>query len=938
MPDRRKSRSGRSLLGVVGLAAACCSVALGGARVVSAQQQSAQKRHARPKAEFPPYKKVIEGYEKVISTADGKPPLYTLWVDRKKGQMLAELPRNFERQKIFLGYTIASGIPTAGIQTGDGLFYWKRFDKRLALIQPQLLTRTTGDFESKQSREQLFTDRVVLDVPIVTMSPKGGPVIDMDALFVGQASKFFGPAVMRAKTRLASIAKAKSFPENITFAFDLPLADGQITTLAYSISLLPERTGFKPRKADPRVGYFVTVFDDLGRAAEPDSWTRYINRWRLEKADPKLALSPPKDPIVFYIDHKTPIRYRRWVREGVLEWNKAFEKIGIVNAIEVYQQDARTGAHMDKDPEDVRYNFIVWNSNHQSFAIGPSRVDPRTGEILDADVVMNDGWLRVAAQEYKQFVEEEAMENFGPDVIAWLDEHPQWDPRVRLASPAERQRILRSRAAHTQDAAEPATGLRTPQLLGDEPFDGLAGRISQLNGMCTYAMDRGMDLAMVRTGLLKLHPPDGAVEGNGEIDGAPEWFVGGLIKDVIMHEVGHVLGLRHNFKASTAFTLDQINSKEWREAGKPIAGSVMDYNAMNFHFGDKEEQGPYFMPTIGPYDYWAIEYGYTFNSKDLGKIASRVSEPELAYATDEDTFGPDPRARRRDMGRDPLAFNDEEFALVQDLRKKILDKAVKKGDSWQNVRDAYMGLLFEHFRLVGNAANWVGGVFVNRDRVGDPGDRLPNEVAPAKDQRRALEQVIKYTFYDESFGLTPELVSHFGLDKWWDAGGFNSVFEEPQLEIHNLIMGIQASAMTMVMNPVTLRRVYDNEFRVPASEDAITLAEVMRTITDAVWSELDDAPGGRYTARKPMISSLRRNLQREHLERLIALTTRNAVPGAAGKPLAQLAAMHLREINRKISDVLRGGASRVDPYTRAHLEDAQTRIEKALDAMYIYRS
>ena len=123
-------------------------------------------------------------------------------------------------------------------------------------------------------------------------------------------------------------------------------------TLAYSISSMPQKTGYKPRKADARIGYFTTTHLDLAKPGVYDPYVRYINRWHLEKADPKLKMSPPKQPIVFYMEHTVPVRYRRWVREGILEWNKAYEKVGIVNAIEVRQQDARSKNHMEKDPED----------------------------------------------------------------------------------------------------------------------------------------------------------------------------------------------------------------------------------------------------------------------------------------------------------------------------------------------------------------------------------------------------------------------------------------------------------------------------------------------------------------------------------------------------------------------------------------------------------
>ena len=132
----------------------------------------------RPAKEFPDFKDVAKDYEKVVSTPDGR-SFYNIWIRKKDGQMLAELSRSYEGQRIFIAYTVAGGIPTAGEQVGDMYAYWKRYDKRLALMQPNLSVRTTGDLESKKAHGRVFTDRVILDVPIVCMGPGGGPVIDM---------------------------------------------------------------------------------------------------------------------------------------------------------------------------------------------------------------------------------------------------------------------------------------------------------------------------------------------------------------------------------------------------------------------------------------------------------------------------------------------------------------------------------------------------------------------------------------------------------------------------------------------------------------------------------------------------------------------------------------------------------------------------------------
>ncbi|MCH8251595.1 MAG: zinc-dependent metalloprotease, partial [Planctomycetes bacterium] len=223
-----------------------------------------------------------------------------------------------------------------------------------------------------------------------------------------------------------------------------------------------------------------------------------------------------------------------------------------------------------------------------------------------------------------------------------------------------------------------------------------------------------------------------------------------------------------------------------------------------------------------------------------------------------------------------------------------------------------------------------------RDKKGDPGDRDPVTPVPAEKQRRALKFVMNHAFRDDAFGLTPELLAKMTVDKWWDAGGFRTIFQDPTWPVHDRIAGIQAAALTMVMNPTTLNRVYDNEFRIPADEDALTLPEVIYGITDEIWSDLDNQATTTYTARKPMISSLRRNLQREQLERLIDLSMLDSGFGAAGLPISNLCCYKLHELHDKIAAVLDNGGGRVDPYTVAHLAEAKVRIAKALDAQYIY--
>ena len=927
--------------------------------VTAAEKPVAQKPTAeKPKPEFPPLVQVIKGYEKVISTADGEKSLYTIWTREKDAQILAALPSGYEKMKFFIALTIASGEDFAGLQAGDMYVYWRRYDKRLALIEPNIEIRSTGDEESKSSVKRLFTDRVILDVPIVTMSGSS-PVIDMDALLVGQCNMFFGSRVQiskAGKAGLVKIKKAKAFPKNVELAFEIPAANGRLQTLYYSISEILGSTGYKPRKADERVGYFTTSYRDYGQFKDPETRVRYINRWRLEKADRSLQISPPKNPIVFYIEHTTPVRYRRWVREGLLYWNKAFEKVGISNAIEVYYQDKRSGAHMEKDPEDVRYNFIRWLSNNRGTAIGPSRVHPETGQILDADIILTDGWIRHYWTTWNEIMPEIAMEGISPETLAWLADHPDWDPRIILAPPAQREYLKEklTQHGHLPYGGHPMAQVNA-DLIGDDEYDGLAGRTSQINGLCTLTRGKGFDVAVFRMHMAMMADEADEDEDKEDkekdedekekekeekkepmIDGMPESFVGPMLADLVCHEVGHTLGLRHNFKASSVYSMAKINSKEMK-ARMPHAGSVMDYLPVNMNFKDGEVQGDYAMIGVGPYDIWTIEYGHTQDEKALEAILARVAEPELQYGTDEDTFGPDPLARRYDFSSDPLEYAQNQMRIATHNRGRIIDKLVKKGDSWAKSRRAYEMTLAMQMRAVGMMSNWLGGAFVYRDKKGDKNGRLPIEVVPAKKQRDALDFVIENTFKDEAFGLTQDLLRRMTLDKWWDDWG--SVLSDATWPIHDQIMSIQAYTLARLMYPTTLRRVYDNEFLVPADQDAVTLPELLDTLTKAIWSELDRKPDKKYTARKPMISSLRRNLQREHLERLIDLSKSDSRSTAAHKPISNLVLEQLRQIRQsKIDPVLETHDENLDPYTRAHLKDASMHVKKALEAQYVYKN
>jgi hypothetical protein len=226
------------------------------------------------------------------------------------------------------------------------------------------------------------------------------------------------------------------------------------------------------------------------------------------------------------------------------------------------------------------------------------------------------------------------------------------------------------------------------------------------------------------------------------------------------------------------------------------------------------------------------------------------------------------------------------------------------------------------------ASRWVGGSFLNNDAKGDPGNRSPVSDVPAESQRRALKLIMDNAFEYASFGLTPEIVRHLGKEHFFES---EEIVPDTSFTVHDSIGGVQSVALTMIMNPTRLRRLYDNEFRTASTDDMITMNEVVRTVTDNVWREYAK-PSGSFGEKSPMATSLRRNLQREHLERLVTLALLRDSGSASIRAISSIARLELKRVDALAEGGLK---SSPDAYTKAHLEDARTRIAKTLEATYV---
>jgi hypothetical protein len=399
------------------------------------------------------------------------------------------------------------------------------------------------------------------------------------------------------------------------------------------------------------------------------------------------------------------------------------------------------------------------------------------------------------------------------------------------------------------------------------------------------------------------------------------------LKEVTMHEVGHTLGLRHNFKASTWLSLDDLNDAEKTKDG--TVASVMDYAPTNISPKGKK-QGDFYTSTIGPYDIWAIEYGYKpgASEADLKKIAARCAEPGLAYSTDEDTRGidSDPLSNRFDLGSDVVEFARQRAQLIGELWPGVVDRVTKEGDGYQIARRAFGVLLGNYGTTMHFASRNIGGLYVHRDHKGDANGRPPYVVVPAEKQRQALTILEESVFNDKPFQFPPELYNYLASSRWSHWGTRDAMRQD--YAVHEVIAMWQDRILQQLMSPLTMTRLHDSELKVPADQDAFTAAELLARLTKAVFAEADQLETREFTNRKPAISSVRRNLQRSYLKRLSSLAMAN---GAAPHDCQTIAYAQLEGLEGRLKKLL-ADQPRLDDYSKAHLSESASRIRKVLDA------
>jgi hypothetical protein len=813
-----------------------------------------------------PAKKTIASVTKTSRKVDG---LFSLYQDTANGSLHMVIKKDQLGKEYIYFMHVVDGVTSAG--SFRGAFANNNvFSIRKNYSKIEFVTQNTAFyFESSSPLARAASANIspaVVSVQDIVAEDSDSYLVKVDDIFLTEALAQIKPAanptarpgqnfalgnLSKAKTRYVSV---RNYPMNadviVEYVYENPaplnrggldITDARNVSISvqHSFIAMPDN-GYTPRYDDPRVGYFTEQTNDmLSPSVTP--YRDLINRWKLVKKDPSAAISEPVTPITWWIENTTPHELREPIRQAVLEWNKPFEAAGFRNAVVVNVQPDDA----DWDAGDIRYNVLRWTSspNPPFGGYGPSFTNPRTGEILGADVML----------EY-----------------------------VFITNRLRQERLFNAAGLF-------ATGEESDsEIHANNSLICSAGHYLHLNTMF------GMQ----------------ALDVNGASEYDKREYIRQSIAYLALHEVGHTLGLNHNMKSSQMLTPAQLADRSITSA-KGVTGSVMEYPLVNL--GPNGAVVDYFPSKPGPYDFWAIRFGYDPQLDDparMNALLARSTEPGLEFGNDADDMRApgkaiDPRVNTNDLSSDAIGYSAARIDLANDLMRRLPARYSTDGKSYHELRSAYLVLSGQQAGAADVVTRYIGGVYVDRAMAGQPGATRPFTPVGRADQKRAMQVLASKIFAPTAFDAGTSLYNYLAMQR--RGFDFFSAPEDPK--IHARALAIHRQLLSHLLHPLTLTRITDS--RLYGNE--YPLAEVMSDLTAAVFAA--DARGN--------VNTFRQNLQLEYVNRLAAMIT--APTNAPFDYPSQSAALaNLRSIQRMLA------GKNANAETMAHTRHVLFAIEKAL--------
>ena len=854
-----------------------------------------------PKPDAKKIDDIVKDYEKL-------PGLMTLY--RKKDALSGrdtiylEIPDDQLSKWLLLQATAStgtSGYVELGEPIGDFAFQFQRLpDDRIAMTVPNWTHIAPGDALTEKNVRAVYPDAIIQAYRVEAKQPeRKSQLIDISELFkgdlLGVSAPFAPPPIPglmggpqggamgldRDKTFMLSL---KGLPENIVAITQYHFMRGQNRPVVgqslvdsrsasykvmYNLSALPVGNGYKPRLADPRIGYFTnepyaTASPmDFTREDKEDLTVRYIHRFDVRKKNPDAKVSEPVKPLVFWLDSGIPVEWRDAIRDGILEWNKAFVAIGLQNVIQVKQlpdvipADAKD---MPLDTGDARFNIVRWVTDDaldNAHAVAHARFNPLNGQVLSGSINITSSFVRITQLEKMLSV----------------------DPAAAFSRVAE-----------------------------SIPFADMLGN-SKESLRCRLAEHGRMNAWM---GLQALE--GGANRGplsNRE-------YVRQFLREAIAHETGHLLGLRHNFAASSQYTLGQLGNSTFVNT-KGTSASVMDYTPFNI-MAIEDKDVPFFSPVIGPYDFWAIQYGYTDtkgikNPADevaiLNQIARKSGQVGYRYQGDEAADSFDPTVTRFDLSSDPLTYWTKSLEMSEKLLAALPGRLPKYGRSYVEFTRSFGMIVNQIGQSTAQVSRFVGAQTVNRSFKGDVNAPAPLRPVPASVQKKAIT-----TLHDYLFGPFALPIPAAALDKLQTR--LDTFPATPgEYPIADSLSNVQKMGLRRLYSSQILSRVVNNAFKDEArKQPVLDLATYSELVGMPLWSEV--LYGRSATAA-------RRQLQRLHVETL----SNFVLNGGGPDEMRMVASIQLQALRTKLGKV---NTAKMDRMTKYHIADTVQRITRTLDA------